>query len=213
MLFIACFNHLLLLFAEFHMIIWLLCVFPICICLRAIHWQYIAMYCNVHCKSFNANLGILLLETNLQYYCNTLLIISALYYKWHSKTICRFLKQYKYLDFLKQLIEELAKEELQKINGTKNANPNSTSTNTIKKLKQWSSYQGRLQGAHYPVRIKCNESKKMTKDENFLRGHCMICNKVIRSRCIECNIYLCIDTNDMNSPTCFKKFHTFEKLV
>ena len=41
---------------------YLLCVFSIFVQLWAIHWQYIAMYCNVHCKSLDETLGILLLE-------------------------------------------------------------------------------------------------------------------------------------------------------
>ena len=53
-----------------------MCVSYMCIAMS----NTLTIHCDVHCKSLNKTLGILLLEETLQYYCNTLLNISVINY-------------------------------------------------------------------------------------------------------------------------------------
>lgn len=54
---------------------------------------------------------------------------------------------------------------------------------------------------------KKNASGEHSNMRNYYRGHCMLCDKCVSTKCKSCGIYLCI-INEGNNITCFEKFHT-----
>lgn len=42
---------------------------------------------------------------------------------------------------------------------------------------------------------------------NYFRGNCMMCNRYISTRCMQCSVYLCL-ISEGDEDTCFSKFHT-----
>lgn len=42
---------------------------------------------------------------------------------------------------------------------------------------------------------------------NFYRGNCILCNRYVSTRCMQCSVYLCL-ISEGDEETCFTKFHT-----
>ena len=114
------------------------------------------------------------------------------------------------MDFVRELITELAKDELAKKNpiaGDVTREPNK------KTYKQWDNDQSRLNGIHIP------QQEKLTQPSNgrkLRRGHCIVCDRNENILCKQCNVYLCCEVDASHSYqnlSCWEKFHTHKKLV
>jgi hypothetical protein len=89
-------------------------------------------------------------------------------------------------------------------------------------LSQWSKQLSRFVGSHWTVQTKrpedmrtegensANPSKERTR--NWYRGHCIICGRVISTKCQQCNAYLCTDIREETNTTCMKYFHEQKNL-
>ena len=88
-------------------------------------------------------------------------------------------KEYTYLDFLRQLISELADDELEK--KRHNTNAKEETSKTVKSLKSWEKVESRLRGVHMPKIIEeerlewLNKEENTTIKRNLKRGNCLVC--------------------------------------
>jgi hypothetical protein len=125
-------------------------------------------------------------------------------------------KDFPYLNFLRELIDELAEEELSK------ANDNMDAVNIIEKLvkskKVWERDTSRLFGVHMPQIINEETVETLNQNEGTVftrklkRAHCMLCRRSINTTCERCQIYLCCKDNPKFGMTCWKAFHTLKKI-
>jgi len=85
----------------------------------------------------------------------------------------------------------------------------------------WNTDISRTIGRHFPAIVKKPEGNrregvkkrkgKSTNTRNFWRGNCIMCHKLISSKCTQCDVYLCI-IDDGDHDTCWFQFHTCEDL-
>ena len=124
-------------------------------------------------------------------------------------------KVYTYLDFLRELIEELAQDELSK--------SRNTSSEAGPKQRQhkatWNNVESRLTGMHIPQTIKerkietLNKEQNTTVTRNFKRGKCLLCHRHEKICCEQCHVYLCCTENVAFGMSCWKAFHTLPKIT
>jgi hypothetical protein len=55
-----------------------------------------------------------------------------------------------------------------------------------------------------------NSSKERTR--NWFRGHCIVCGRMVPTKCEQCDTYLCTDFREENNNTCMKYFHQEKNL-
>ncbi len=89
-------------------------------------------------------------------------------------------------------------------------------------LNQWSKQQSRFVGNHWTIQTRkpedlrieglnpADSSKERTR--NWFRGHCIICGRIVPTKCEQCDTYLCTDFREENNTTCMKFFHEVKDL-
>ena len=89
-------------------------------------------------------------------------------------------------------------------------------------MSQWSKQPSRLIGTHWTVQVRKPEdlrieganpldsSKERTR--NWFRGHCIVCGRIVPTKCEQCDTYLCTDFREENNITCMKYFHQTKDL-
>ena len=121
-------------------------------------------------------------------------------------------KVFTYLIFLRELIDELAEDELTKLRNS--SNDDEPVRKRGRTLKNWQQDESRLQGIHCPERFKeesietLNKEDETTFKRNYKRGHCRLCRSNTSNYCDKCLIPLCSDQNPSYGNTCWKVFHT-----
>jgi hypothetical protein len=119
-------------------------------------------------------------------------------------------ERFKHLDFLQQLVVQLAHEFLQ----GKRIVCAEVVPHPVQRLATWNRDPSRLIGTHFPCTIPNDQIlRAFDGNRTFIRGYCMLCGLKIISRCRSCNISLCIDISDDNPTSCFEKFHTLTSIT
>ena len=127
------------------------------------------------------------------------------------------LPTYTFLDFLRALIGELAKDELAKRIVPLAAV--STEPKKRKYVKDWENDTTGLTGYHLPlvvkkVRMETKNKEAETKSKrNYKRGDCMVCERKVSMQCMQCKIYLCIEEYEGCDKSCWDMFHRVEKFT
>lgn len=125
-------------------------------------------------------------------------------------------KKFAYLDFLRELIAELAEDEQAKQRNSISLNATSSNTKT---LKTWEKDESRLIGVHMPIINRDPQYETLNKEENTLvlrnykRGRCFLCRTNVSLKCFQCKVYLCCDVNGNDGVSCWQKFHFHPKLT
>ena len=120
-------------------------------------------------------------------------------------------KVYTYLDFLRELINELAEDELAKTRNSANNSEDEVKETQYK--KSWEHDESRLRGVHVPQIIKKDKVETLNKEANtkvtrhFKRGRCILCRHQIDICCEQCQVYLCCSENKTYGKSCWKVFH------
>ena len=124
-------------------------------------------------------------------------------------------KLYPYLDFLRDLINELAADQLAKSrNNIEELVPKAKRT-----VRQWENKESRLRGAHWAKSVidphieTLNKEAKTTITRNYVRGKCLLCRKNVDITFEQCQVHLCHRENPTYGMNCFKVFHTEPKLT
>ena len=47
-------------------------------------------------------------------------------------------------------------------------------------------------------------------DHKYFRGRCRLCNAMVSTKCIQCNVFLCLKQQSIVDSNCFIEFHTKE---
>jgi len=86
--------------------------------------------------------------------------------------------------------------------------------------KQWSKEKSRRIGKHWTIQDKKPDDQRVegqnTSDpgkertRNWFRGHCMMCGRIIPTKCQQCKVYLCTDLREETDSTCMISFHQLE---
>ena len=124
---------------------------------------------------------------------------------------------YTFLDFLRELIEELAKDELAKRILPLATVP--TEPKQRKYVKDWENDATRMTDYHLPLIVKKvrtetkNKAAETTSNRNYKRGDCMVCERKVSMHCKQCKVYLCIEEYDGCDKSCFEMFHRVEKFT
>ena len=119
-------------------------------------------------------------------------------------------KVYTYLDFLRELIDELAQEELSKSRNTSSEEverPNQRQHKTT-----WNNVESRLRGMHIPQTIK--DTKSATR--NLKQSKCLLCHRFVTICCKQCKVFLCVSENEKSEAfgmPCWEAFHTLPKIT
>ena len=86
--------------------------------------------------------------------------------------------------------------------------------------KQWCKEKSRRIGKHWTIQDKKPDDQRVegqnTSDpgkertRNWFRGHCMMCGRIIPTKCQQCKVYLCTDLRADTDSTCMISFHQLE---
>jgi hypothetical protein len=121
-------------------------------------------------------------------------------------------KSYSLLDFLGQLIDELAEPWI--LEQHQNKKTHDAVSRTIMRKQKWSNaWIRRLAGEHRAYIPHVPNVLKDGVKRNFLRGHCINCrDKLVNTKCRACGVYLCLISED-GAPTCFDFWHDNKDLM
>ena len=149
----------------------------------------------------------------LSHFLNSAIVNSFI---WYNTTFP--LQRKSHYDFREALVNRLTNDQIsEKVKQTGQIQ-NRTLT-----LNQWSKQQSRFVGAHWTVQMRkpedlrieganpADSSKERTR--NWFRGHCIICGRIVPTKCEQCNAYLCTDFREENDTTCMKYFHHQKNLT
>ena len=123
---------------------------------------------------------------------------------------------YTYLDFLRELIDELAEDEFAKKRNGGNEIDGESKKATYKKLSMYEDNELRLRGIHVPQVINeervetLNKETQETFTRNYSRSRCILCRRLIDVCCKQCQVYLCLNVKEQFGKSCWEVFH-FEK--
>ena len=114
------------------------------------------------------------------------------------------------------VVEQFCQIELQK-----KALETAAPRQSTQSKRAWNSDISRTIGRHFPAIVKKPEGNrqegnkkrkgKSTNTRNYSRGNCMMCHKLISTKCTQCDVYLCI-IDEGDHDTCWYQFHTCEDL-
>ena len=128
------------------------------------------------------------------------------------------LLNYTYLQHVRILIDELARDEFRK-KAIPLAEESTESEGKKKKhVKHWNQDNTRLIGYHMPlvirnVTVETNNKEDNGSVRNFNRGKCILCRKTVTNCCKQCKMYLCTEEFEGHDMSCWGKFHTVQSLM
>ena len=115
-------------------------------------------------------------------------------------TSCHAEGRYRYLDYVRLLIEQLVEEECAKKRQT------GAATCGVRKATTWNKdVVRRSTGLHTPLIIQ-NTCREGNVNRNLVRSTCMVCKNKVIVKCKQCGVYLCIVDN--GEIPCWERFHS-----